>query len=229
MRCLKEPTRYGALYDIDARLRPDGNKGVLAVNHDRIVEYYEQDAQPWERLALMKVRAVAGDADFGRTVEERLRTVAFALPLTPENRAQIADICAKLVKTGSPLNLKKDEGGLIEIEFAVRLLQLRHAARIPDLKRSDVLGALEVLAERQVVSGEDCAVLREGYLLLRRIENRIRMMHGRSASDLPEDPAMQAEFALRLGLDGDIEALVREHKQRVHALYTRIVQKGSGD
>jgi glutamate-ammonia-ligase adenylyltransferase len=225
MRRLKEPTRYGFLYDIDARLRPDGNKGALAVNHRRIEDYYREEARPWERLALIKARAVAGDPAFGHTVEERLREVAFALPVTPETLAQIEDIRARIVQSASPLDLKKDEGGLAEIEFTVRLMQVRHAPRFPELKRGDVLGTLEVLARDRAVPLEHVQALQDAYLLFRRIENRIRLIHGRSESALPEDPAAQAELAGRLGIEGDIAGLVHEHKMKVHALYHNMVSE----
>ncbi|MDX9975448.1 MAG: bifunctional [glutamate--ammonia ligase]-adenylyl-L-tyrosine phosphorylase/[glutamate--ammonia-ligase] adenylyltransferase, partial [FCB group bacterium] len=64
IRVLKEPTRYGRLYDIDARLRPEGKKGMLTVSGPRLAEYYRKQAQAWEHLALMKVRAVGGDTGF---------------------------------------------------------------------------------------------------------------------------------------------------------------------
>jgi glutamate-ammonia-ligase adenylyltransferase len=73
LKGLKEPTRYGVLYDIDARLRPDGNKGVLAVSESRLPQYYFEDAQPWERMALMKVRVVAGDPEFAAKIDAMAR------------------------------------------------------------------------------------------------------------------------------------------------------------
>jgi glutamate-ammonia-ligase adenylyltransferase len=221
IRALKEPARYGLLYDIDARLRPDGNKGVLAISDRRIEEYYLIEAQPWERLALVKVRAVAGDVAFGEAVAQRARDPAFSLELTPETLEQIDAIRRKIVGAASPLDLKKGEGGLVELEFAVRLLQLRHAAEIPDLKRGDVLGAIDVLAQRGVLSPEEFGVVTGAYLLFRKIENRIRMMHGRSGSALPEDPGERADLAKRLNIAGDLLDVVSEHKARVHAFYEK--------
>ena len=228
IRGLKEPTRYGVLYDIDARLRPDGNKGVLAISDARLDDYYQNEAHAWERLALVKVRAVAGDAEFGERIERRAREHAFSLPLTQESLQRIEDIRAKIVRNASPLDLKKDEGGLAEIEFAVRLLQLRHAAELPALKRSDVLGALDVLAQNDAIAAEDFGGLIDAYLLFRRIENRIRMMHGRSGSALPESPEAQADLAQRLRIPGHLAQLVRDHKSRAHAAYENIRRECAG-
>ena len=228
MRRLKEPTRYGVLYDIDARLRPDGNKGVLAVNDRRLEEYYREDAEAWERLAIIKVRAVAGDAEFGKRIEERLRAVVFSVPVTGDSASKIEGIRKRTVQSASDLHLKKGEGGLAGIEFAVRLLQLRHGGHFPDLQRGDVLGALEALERHGVAEKHEIATLRDAYLLFRRIENRLRLMHGRSTSLLPEDPAAQAELTQRLGVEGDIVALTREYRVKVQAIYAKILS-GTAD
>ncbi|HOV76220.1 MAG TPA: bifunctional [glutamate--ammonia ligase]-adenylyl-L-tyrosine phosphorylase/[glutamate--ammonia-ligase] adenylyltransferase [Candidatus Hydrogenedentes bacterium] len=225
MRRLKDVTRYGSLYDIDARLRPDGNKGILAVNSRRIVEYYEQDAQAWERLALIKIRAVAGDATLGKAVEERLRDIAFGMVLDAGTLEQIEGIRQKICQNASPLDLKKAEGGLAETEFAVRLLQIQQVARIPEIKRGDVLGALEGLFRFRAITGGEYETLHEAYLLYRRIENRIRLMHGRSDSQLPATPEAQSELAQRLEIDTDLALLVQDHRVRVHQLYLRLLKR----
>lgn len=226
---IKDLTRYGNLYDLDARLRPDGRKGVLAVSSRRLREYYLHEAQPWERMALMKARAVAGDAEFGARMEEAAREVAFLLPLDATTIACIDDIRRRLVQGTSARELKKAEGGLVEIEFAVRLLQLRHVADVPDLRRPDVLGALDVLVYGQLVPTATYHALREGYLLLRKIENRIRMMHGRSNSALPEEPEACAALARRLGIERDLQELVRFHKTRVHRIYMTLMEQLAGE
>lgn len=228
MRILKDVTRHGMLYDIDARLRPDGKKGMLAVSDKRIEQYYREEAQAWERLALVKVRAVAGDAEFGRAVEERARDIAFELPLTRESLDQIDSVRSKLVQKASPLDLKKDEGGIAGIEFGVRLLQLHQAKHYPELKRGDVLGALEILEGKGVFPAGQAGDLREAYLVLRKIENRIRMMHGRSESALPESPEGRADLARRLRIDEDIAELVKRHKARAHEIYMDILGRVSG-
>lgn len=224
IRILKEPTRYGVLYDVDARLRPDGKKGVLVVSDTRLEEYYRTEAQPWELLALTKVRAVAGDAGFGEAVARRVRDVAFALDLTQETLAHIEEMRAKLAASSAHLNIKKGEGGLAELEFAVRLLQIRHAARHPELKRGDVLGAIEGLESIAALSTGDAKMLREAYLLFRKIENRLRINLGRSVSTLPEDPGAQADLARRLGLEGDLTELIGACTVNVHALYKQTLE-----
>ncbi len=228
MRILKEPTRYGQLYEIDARLRPDGKKGSLVVSDARLEEYYTTEAQPWERLALVKARAVAGDRAFGADVGRRARELAFTLELTPENIANIEEIRRKIVAASSSRDLKKHEGGIAELEFAVRLLQLRHADQHPDLKRGDVLGALSLLQKLEVLAPDETRMLHDTYLLFRRIENRLRIMHGRSTSTLPEDPEALTRLARRLDIEGDLATLVQERKRHVHQAYERVLTSVQG-
>lgn len=225
IRTLKEPTRYGSLYDIDARLRPDGKKGVLTVSAERIQDYYRQEAQPWERLALAKIRDVAGDREFGAQLAAKIQDLAFTTPLDAGALANIEDVREKITAGASPRDLKKHEGGLVELEFAVRLLQFRHAHRFPDLKRADVLGAVDTLEQNGLVTGDQAALLREGYLFYRTVENRIRMMHGRSGSEFPETEEAVLDLASRLGMEANLPEKVEEYREQVHALYLHVLQE----
>ena len=223
IRALKEHTRYGTLYDVDARLRPDGNKGMLTVSDTRLDEYYRHEAQAWERLALAKVRAVAGDPEFAERVEGKAQELAFGLPLTAEDLDHIEEIRTKIVSTSKPLDLKKTEGGIIEIEFATRMLQIRHASEAPGVKRADVAGALQALEETGALDTDAARTLHDAYVLFRRIENRIRMMLGRSASALPDSAEARGDLATRLEIDGDPATIVQDLKSRVHGAYIRIL------
>lgn len=223
LNTLKQPTRFGLLYDVDARLRPDGKKGMLTIGDTRLEEYYLSEAQPWERLALVKVRAVAGDAPFARDVADRARDLAFSLELTPETVAHIDAIRKKASAGASPLDLKKGEGGLFQLEIAIRLLQIRHAAETPALKRGDVIGAIDVLAQTGLLTPEDFGIVSEAYLMFRKIENRLRMMHGRSGSLLPENAEEQNDLARRLNLSGDLSEFVAHHKSRVIRFYEKVI------
>jgi glutamate-ammonia-ligase adenylyltransferase len=219
---LKEFTAHGRLYDVDARLRPDGNKGVLAVGHERIVSYYRDEAMPWERMALMKVRAVAGDYRFGTRVEMAAKDIAFSLPRTQETLDQIEDLRLRHRNKATPRNLKHADGGLSEIEFTVRLWQLRHVEEYPELKRGDVFGAVDILVENELVDPEHAGTLREAYERLRDILNRIRMMEGNDNEELPEHPEARRALAARLGIDADLDDHVRACRERVHAIYQAV-------
>ena len=222
LKSLKEPTRHGILYDIDARLRPDGSKGVLSITDRRLAQYYTEEAQAWERFALMKVRAVAGDPDFAARIDQTARDIAFSMPLDGETLRRVEELRAKAAAAAVRHDLKRHEGGLAEVEYATRILQLRHVSRHPQLKRGGVFRALAYLKEQGLAEAPDCDVLTEAYGFYRRIINRVRMMNGSSTSKLPEDEAGRAHLAARLGMTGDIMEPIQAMRAEVHAAYLRI-------
>ncbi len=221
IKILKEPTRYGILYHIDARLRPDGNKGILAIDHHHLEDYYHNHAQVWERFALMKARVVAGDAEFARRVEATARDIAFSTPLDRATLERVDQLRRKAHEQASPLDLKKREGGISEIEYITRCWQLEHAAAHPELKRGGVFKALELLSQRGLADAASCETLARAYAVLRHIVNRIRMMHGNTSTSLPEDPEARADLAGRLGIQGDLLEYVEAMRAEVHAVYQR--------
>jgi len=224
LRRLKEPTQYGVLYDVDARLRPYGKDGPLAVSLDQLHDYYTNIAEAWERLALMKARAVGGTRTFEPKVEQRALGAAYALPLTAEHLDRIVEIRDKLMESAMAGDLKRGKGGIVELEFGVRLLQLQYAEDSPQVKTQRIDDALNSLCDAEAISNEMRDALLEAYVFYRRVENRIRLQRGQSSSAIPADPEDRADLARRLLLDGDLAVTVARHQQRVHEFYTGVLQ-----
>jgi [glutamine synthetase] adenylyltransferase / [glutamine synthetase]-adenylyl-L-tyrosine phosphorylase len=218
-RRLKEPTQYGILYDVDARLRPWGKDGPLAVSLDQLHEYYTETAEAWELLALMKARAVGGHRGFETEAEHVALDAAYATPLTKANLDRIDEIRLALQESKSGADLKRGEGGIGELEFAVRLLQLEHAAQFPAVRTQRVDDALNALREAGALDSRDTDSLLATYEFYRRVENRIRLEKGHGGSTLPDDPAAVAGLARRLQIEADLAQTIAEHRQRVHTFY----------
>ncbi len=96
-------------------------------------------------------------------------------------------------------DIKFGRGGLVDIEFSVQLLQLRHGDN-PALRTSDTRQSISALTEAGVLSQEQATALREGYVFLRRLEQRIRVVHADDAHLLQEDAVGLASLARRLGI-----------------------------
>ncbi len=222
LKTLKEPTRYGILYDVDARLRPDGSKGVLAIAGQRLFEYYTHEAQFWERFALMKVRAVAGDTPYREALEAQARDMAFSFTPTHSDLDNLESLRRKLAAAASPFDLKRREGGIAEIEFATRLMQLRHAADCPELRRGGVFGALDILADKAFISQDVYRCLYDGYLFFRQLLNRSRMMRGSSSARIPDSPEGLRRLALCLNLQDDLASQIETRAREVHDAYQHI-------
>ncbi|GIW45496.1 MAG: glutamate-ammonia-ligase adenylyltransferase [Candidatus Binatia bacterium] len=219
---LQVPTKEGIVYRIDTRLRPSGHSGPLVSSLAGFRLYHEQSAQIWERQALIKARAVAGDPDLGAQVEAIVEAFVYRAPLRPQEVAEIRRLRGRmereLAKEGTDhVNIKTGRGGLVDIEFLVQMLQLHcgHACR--ELRQRATLSALEALAVRRVLPREDAAVLASGYRFLRRLEQSLRLLHDRPVEDLERHDLDLVILARRLGFGGSgdpAQALWQEYVER---------------
>jgi len=134
---LSVPTASGPLYPVDTRLRPSGAQGPLAVTLDSFARYQREDAWTWEHMALTRARAVFGSAEARQAVAAVIADVLAgnrpARDLPAEVRAMRAEMARHKPPQG-PLDPKLAPGGLVDLEFAVHLVQLVHRTGFsPDL------------------------------------------------------------------------------------------------
>ena len=181
MQILSVRTTSGVLYDIDMRLRPSGNKGVLVVSAQGYEKYLQGEAWTWERQALVRARAVAGDPELARRFEQiRHRVLCTArdpealkadvLRMREKMRAHLAS------KDPEVMDIKHGSGGVVDLEFIVQYLILRFAPDCPDLTRwSDNLRLLDALAEHQKMPRTEAQTLSDAYLQTRAVSHRITL------------------------------------------------------
>ncbi len=126
---LSVATAAGPLYDVDTRLRPQGEKGMLAVRLDAFEAYQREEAWTWEHMALLRARALygtaAGRAKLGATVERVLGMERDPIKVRADAAKMRADMALHKPPAG-PLDIKLGPGGLVDLEFAVHTLQLSH-------------------------------------------------------------------------------------------------------
>jgi [glutamine synthetase] adenylyltransferase / [glutamine synthetase]-adenylyl-L-tyrosine phosphorylase len=192
------------IFQLDLRLRPFGNAGPLASSLDGFCRYYSPagPSHSYERLALVRLRAIGGDPGLGKQVE-RLRDemVYFSGRLDLQ---ELKDLREKqfMEKTGATrLNAKFSPGGLVDLEYSVQILQVTHGKEVPSLRTPLLREALEVLSEEGVLSAEESARLINAYTFLRHLINSMRMLRG-SAMDLflpSQDSSEFAHLARRMG------------------------------
>ncbi len=130
-------TREGYVYQIDTRLRPSGNQGPLVTSLDAFERYHRQSAQLWERQALTKARVVAGPQALARQITELIRQIVYESPLPPGLREEIHRLRARMEteiarESAEHFNIKTGRGGMVDVEFLVQYLQLRHGAEYPE-------------------------------------------------------------------------------------------------
>jgi len=172
---LSAQTLSGRLYEIDLRLRPDGDSGLVATTLQSLRRYQLESAWTWEHQALVRSRVVAGDPALREALESLRREVLGQAREQPTLAASVIDMRQKMRAEhgtapgdGLRFNLKHDPGGVVDIEFAVQYLVLNHASAYPQLTAwSDVIRILESLQSCALISAEQSAVMSQAYLAYR--------------------------------------------------------------
>jgi glutamate-ammonia-ligase adenylyltransferase len=217
---LSVATAAGPLYEIDTRLRPSGKDGLLVISLPSFSEYQHHQAWTWEHMALTRARPVYGSAE-GRTALAQVVTDALASPrdpakVTADAVAMRRDM-AKHKPPSGPFDIKLGDGGLVDLEFAVHTLQLRHGMGLhPRLE-----DALSDLVTAGLTSSEIDPALR----LLTRMLVTLRLVSPNSAEP---PPASRPLVARACGLP-DWESLLAAHdtaRQRVASLWREVAGAG---
>jgi glutamate-ammonia-ligase adenylyltransferase len=162
---LETMTGAGRLYAVDVRLRPDGAKGLLVTSLDSYADYQRHRAWTWEHQALVRARAVAGDARlldaFDQIRDQTLATSRDAQKLQDDVLHMRARMRAELDRsTAERFDLKQGAGGLVDLEFLLQALVLQHAARVPALLDPENTRALlQAMVEASLLTPELTAQL----------------------------------------------------------------------
>ncbi len=189
---IEERTPDGYVFRTDLRLRPDAGATQVALSTVAAHGYYETVGQNWERAAMIKARACAGDIEAGETFLEELTPFVWRKYL---DYAAIADVHAmkrqihahKGIGGISILgqNVKLGRGGIREVEFFVQTQQLIAGGRQPDLRVRDTLTALKALQARGWVQADVVADMAAAYRYLRRLEHRLQMVADEQTQEMP--------------------------------------------
>ena len=202
-KLLDETTVDGFSHRVDLRLRPFGSAGRVALSFAAMDQYFQREGRDWERYAWLKARAVAGDIAAGEAWLQTLRPFVYRryLDFTALDglREMKAAITAEVARRELHDDIKRGAGGIREIEFLCQALQLIRGGREPALRERRLLVALQALIAAGQIANEDGQALREAYLFLRRVENRLQMLRDAQTHVLPSDPLDRERIAVGLG------------------------------
>ncbi|MBF0658959.1 bifunctional [glutamate--ammonia ligase]-adenylyl-L-tyrosine phosphorylase/[glutamate--ammonia-ligase] adenylyltransferase [Psychrobacter sp. NG25] len=185
MNYLNTQTRDGRAYEIDMRLRPSGNAGMMVVSCDAFETYQLDKAWSWEHQALVRARAICGD----RRVTARfcdIRRNVLALPRTLEQvRTEVTSMRIKMQKhlgtnqwqqKSGKFHLKQDAGGIIDIEFLAQFAVLAYSHEHPSLtKWSDNVRIFEEVALLGIWEAQVCQDLTDAYLRIRAATHQLAL------------------------------------------------------
>ena len=220
MVAMAQSTAEGSIWTLDARLRPDGEKGILSCSITAYEAYYQTRAQLWEAQALTRARPIAGPLqnEFMSLAQHVWRVAGQRPDLFLQIDAMLERIRRGRGSASDELDFKTGLGGVIEAEFLVQALQMRTGIWEPRM-----IDALAQLAAAGVLKKSDADKLRQHYEYLRAIGSAVRRWENKSVSVLPADKAEQEKLARRAGaksLDAFAQAY-REAREGVHAIYSQ--------
>ena len=233
-------TREGYVYKIDTRLRPSGNAGPLVTSLDSFLDYHNKEAQVWERQALAKARVVLGDAALADYLREVIEKTVYGSTLGEEGRTEIHRLRMRMEhelarETVGSYNIKTGRGGMVDVEFIAQYLQLRYGFRYPELRTTSTIEALTQSSILGLVPEVFAETLVSGYRFLRKLENRLRIIHDHSVNDLSGSRNYMNKLARRLGYDSDLKnpgaALISDYEEvvgKVRDCYDRVLGEKAG-
>ncbi|HEY4941687.1 MAG TPA: bifunctional [glutamine synthetase] adenylyltransferase/[glutamine synthetase]-adenylyl-L-tyrosine phosphorylase [Rhizomicrobium sp.] len=234
VKLLTEITADGYVFRVDLRLRPDAGATQVAISTDAAESYYEGMGQNWERAAFIKARACAGDpatgARFLKSIEPFIwrRNLDFAaIEDIHSIKRQIHAHGGHSTVAVAGHNIKLGRGGIREIEFFAQTQQLILGGRVPALRPSRTVDALDALCARGLVSESTTAELKDAYRFLRTLEHRLQMIEDEQTHSIPKSAEGIAHVACFMGYAGAaaFDAGLRAQLETVQGHYARLFER----
>ncbi len=222
-------TGDGVIFNIDARLRPNGREGSLVQTVTAYRDYFEKHAEAWEGISYMKARAVAGDIERGTAFLNQLQQVDWRrYGQSGRSRTELALMRAKLEREQGGQNpLKAGPGGYYDIDFALMYLRLRGAGLF--YKVLNTPARIEVIEQMGHLDREDVEMLTGAATFYRAVDHGIRVSTGQADGRLPANPAQIAILTELVGrwtpagfLDGPLESVAKRIRRDTRAFFVRI-------
>ncbi|MCA8913147.1 MAG: hypothetical protein KDB82_15710, partial [Planctomycetes bacterium] len=222
-------TEHGHVFRVDTRLRPEGQRGRLARNLESMVGYYYSFGSTWERQALIKARACAGDIELGEELIERLQGWIYRKYLTIEEINQIKSLKRRIEQRTEQRDeafhdVKTGFGGIRDIEFVTQFLQLMNGGRLPAVRERATLPGLEALTAAGALTEIEALALANAYRFLRGVEHRLQVWDDMQTHTLPNNPVELTRVGRAMNLRGDNHADAARllvHELQTHTVRTR--------
>lgn len=225
----------GVLYTVDVRLRPSGSQGALVASLDSFGRYHRGTAQLWERQVLLRSRPIGGDPELQGELRAALETAAYRAPVGSDAAEQIRDMRVRRAReqaggghraSGRTVDLKLGRGGLVELEFLVQYLQIRHGVSEPAVRTTSTRDALAALGRANIIPASSAQSLIGVHDRLRRLVSWLRVAHDEMLDHVALRPDNLRPLALTLGYEGtdahaSLERALEADRDLVHDAYAR--------
>lgn len=224
-KMLSTQTDDGIAYRVDLRLRPQGQKGDIALPLKAYLTYYESWGRTWERMMLIRARPVAGDAELGQAFINAIRPFVWRATFDFSEIEEIKALKKKIDSTFSRDDIKRGYGGIREAEFFVQTFQLLYAGMDSSLRSCRTLDAIQALKRMKLIPEQDLMTLRDNYLYLRRVEQYLQMREDLQTHTLPSAEADLDALARNMGVssaDGFLADL-RIKRMQIKSMYNSLL------
>ncbi|MEJ1087080.1 bifunctional [glutamine synthetase] adenylyltransferase/[glutamine synthetase]-adenylyl-L-tyrosine phosphorylase [Microbacterium sp. Mu-80] len=229
MRALSAYGVEPPLWEVDAALRPEGKQGALVRSLGSHMAYYDRWAKSWEFQALLKARAIAGDAELGAAYIDGVQPKVWASAERADFVESVQNMRERVTEhipaEELPYQLKLGPGGLRDIEFTVQLLQLVHGLSDESLRTRGTLESLDALVEGGYIGRAEAGSFGEQYRVLRLLEHRLQLRELTRTHLLPEDDEGMRRLARATGLADSASGLRRvwdDLRRDVREQHTRL-------
>ncbi|MGP9811931.1 bifunctional [glutamine synthetase] adenylyltransferase/[glutamine synthetase]-adenylyl-L-tyrosine phosphorylase [Rhodopseudomonas sp. NSM] len=232
-RILQQRRHDGYVFRVDLRLRPDPASTPVALSTASALNYYEREGRTWERAAMIKARACAGDPVAGDALLSEIAPFVWrkhldfaALSDVHDMKRQMQTFRGQTEVAVEGHNVKVGRGGIREIEFFAQTQQLIAGGRHPELRVRPTLAALDILANRDWITFQARDELSAAYQFLRRVEHRIQMIADEQTHTLPDSIEAVERFSRFFGY-ASREAFARDllaHLDCVQGHYSKLFE-----
>jgi [glutamine synthetase] adenylyltransferase / [glutamine synthetase]-adenylyl-L-tyrosine phosphorylase len=224
MRRCNRNVYAGKLFELDVRFGPLGNSGVLAMHLNTFVEYFQGPlASTLERLSLCKARPIAGNSEFASKAMRQFSNIIRQSAFEDSDRRAVVAYRNAMRQNASVDNIKRGEGGTLDVECFVQSLQICYAQQYPEILVPGTLEALRLLGQFRILTPDEAKVLHEGYLALREIESGLRLMNAVARHDLPRSQDSLNTLAFLIGWESGEK--IRTRVQEILAFNRTVLTK----
>jgi glutamate-ammonia-ligase adenylyltransferase len=227
MQALAAYTQEGMVFAVDARLRPRGAEGELAVTPAHLESYFAAEAQPWEALTYTKLRLIAGNAELGRQASHVSESLFKRFAVDPGFPQAVREMRTRLQDATAPAkSIRTSAGGLYDIDFLSSFLLVKNEIRP---KTGSLRDRLWRCSAKGVLEKRDAALLDHAAELCRTVEHVLRLVTGRNGRWLPsaEHPRHAVEKLaaqiLRREFPAGLEQELLHTFAEVRNIYDRVV------
>ncbi len=220
----------GAEVEIDARLRPEGRFGVLVRSTEDYRSYYLNQADTWERQALMKARYCAGNAATASRFIKIEENAVYEVPFTQKTEDDIKHMKHRIENERLKPELKYSDiklgfGGINDIEFTAQLYQMKEGGKREKLRIPETVTALHRLGAFGILRISETTRLVETYLFLSQVRNRLALLGGLPTDTLPENTIRLRTLAIGLGV---VDSKTDKAEERLRGIIQERMKEARG-